>query len=108
MTKYLTETTLKTKEKVELIKKFLNENYSSLDCTFTTGWYELIDLYGMNNLSQEFRDSMEKEIDSIYVMIIESEFYKKKETRIPAFIKKDCFTVIWINLLSVLLILDIF
>lgn len=75
-------------KKVEIIKKFLNENYSSLDCTFTTGWYELIDLYGSNNLSQEFRDSMEKEIDSIYTMVIESEFYKKKETRIPALHKK--------------------
>ena len=87
MTKYLTETTLKTKDKIEIIRKYMNENPKQAD-DFFSGWWRLLGLYESNNLSHEFRMSMEAEINSIYRMVIESEFYKKKETRIPALYTK--------------------
>lgn len=85
MTKYSMENTMTTSEKVIVIRYFLDKNYPNLNsASFTNGWHELLDLYGSNNLSHEFRMEMEKEINSIYNMVIESEFSKKKEKRIPA------------------------
>lgn len=85
MTKYSLETAMTTSEKVKFIREFLSDNYSNLDnASFTNGWWQLLDLYINNNLSHEFRLEMEKEINSIYDMVLESEFSKKKEKRIPA------------------------
>ena len=76
---------MNTFEKAKCIRNFLKENDSNLEISsFTNGWWRLLDLYSDNNLSHEFRLEMEKEIDSIYENLIESEFSKKKETRIPA------------------------
>lgn len=75
---------MNTYEKAKFIRYFLDDIDDYNKRMYHKGWIEILDLYNSNNLSYEFRTEMEKEIDSIYNLVIESESSKKKETRIPA------------------------
>ena len=75
---------MNTFEKAKFIRNFLDDIDDYNKRMYHKGWIEILDLYNSNNLSYEFRTEMEKEIDSIYNLVIESESSKKKETRIPA------------------------
>ena len=76
---------MNTFEKAKFIRNFLDNIDDFNNYMYHKGWVEIIDLHqNSNNLSYEFMTEVEKEIDSIYNLVIESESSKKKETRIPA------------------------
>ena len=68
-------------EKIKFIQDHVANNHS--DRPFLNGWIALCSLYLRNNLSWEFSLEMEKEIESIYHIILDVDNVKK-ETRIPA------------------------